>query len=55
MNRWTEYCKELYNHHLKGNNYTVVEITNNHKELSLPILKRYIWVAVNTLEKISPK
>ena len=38
MNRWTEYCKELYNQPLKGN-LKVLEITNNYEELPLPILK----------------
>ena len=54
MNRWTEYCKELYNQPLKGN-LKVLEIINNYEELSLPILKSEIEKAVKSLKKgISP-
>ena len=50
MNRWTEYCKELYNQPLKGNP-KVLEITNNYEELSLPIMKSEIEKAVKSLKK----
>ena len=50
MNRWTEYCKELYNQPLKGNP-KVLEITNNYEELSLPILKSEIEKVVKSLKK----
>ena len=49
MNRWTEYCKELYNKPLKGNP-KVLEITNNYEKLSLLILKSEIEKAVNSLK-----
>ena len=54
MNRWTEYCKELYNQPLKRNP-KVLEITNNYEELSFPILNGEIEKAVKSLKKgISP-
>ena len=50
LNRWTEYCTELYNHKANGDpsvlNCTQTDIEDDH-----PILRREVEVAVQSLKK----
>ena len=50
LNRWTEYCSELYNHKANGDpsvlNCTQADTEDNH-----PILRRKVEAAVQSLKK----
>ena len=50
LNRWTEYCSELYNHKAKGDpsvlNYTQTDTEDDH-----PILRREVEATVQSLKK----
>ena len=50
LNRWTEYCSELYNHKADGDpsvlNYTQTDTEDDH-----PILRREVEAAVQSLKK----
>ena len=50
LNRWTEYCSELYNHKANGEpsilNYTQTDTEDDH-----PILRREVEAAVQSLKK----
>ena len=50
LNRWTEYCSELYNHKANGDpsvlNWTQADTEDDH-----PILRREVEAAVQSLKK----
>ena len=50
LNRWTEYCSELYNH--KANGYlSVLDCPQTNTEDDHPILRKEVEVAVQSLKK----
>ena len=50
MNRWTEYCSELYNHKANGDPL-VLNCTQTDTEDDHPILRREVEAAVQSLKK----
>ena len=50
LNRWTEYCSELYNHNANGDP-SVLNCTQTDKEDDHPILRREVEAAVQSLKK----
>ena len=51
LNRWTEYCSELYNHKANGDQ-SVLNCTQTDTEDDYPILRREVEVAVQSLKKV---
>ena len=50
LNRWTEYCSELYNHKANGDP-SVLNCTQTDTEDDHPILRREVEAAVQSLKK----
>ena len=50
INRWTEYCTELYNSQTKGN-AAVLDCPMNTEEDNFPILHEEVEAAVKSLKK----
>ena len=50
MNRWTEYCSELYNHKASGDP-SVLNCTETDTEDDHPILCREVEAAVQSMKK----
>ena len=50
LNRWTEYCSELYNHRANGDP-SVLNCTKTDTEDDHPILRREVEAAVQSLKK----
>ena len=50
MNRWTEYCTELYNHKANGDP-SVLDCPQTDIEDDHPILREEVEAAVRTLKK----
>ena len=50
MNRWTEYCSELYNYKANGDP-SVLNCPQTDKEDDQPILRREVEAAVQSLKK----
>ena len=50
LNRWTEYCSELYNHKANGDQ-SVLNCTQTDTEDDHPILRREVEAAVQSLKK----
>ena len=50
LNRWTEYCSELYNHKANGDP-SVLNCTQTDTEDDHPILRREVKAAVQSLKK----
>ena len=50
LNRWTEYCSELYNHKASGDS-SVQNCTQTDTEDDHPILPREVEAAVQSLKK----
>ena len=50
LNRWTEYCSELYNHKANGDP-SVQNCTQTDTEDDHPILRREVEAAVQSLKK----
>ena len=50
LNRWTEYCSELYNHKVIGDP-SVLNCTQADTEDDHPILRREVEAAVHSLKK----
>ena len=50
LNRWTEYCTELYNHKANGDP-SVLNCTKTDTEDGHPILRREVEAAVQSLKK----
>ena len=50
INRWTEYCTELYNSHTKGN-AAVLDCPINSEEDNFPILREEVEAAFKSLKK----
>ena len=50
LNRWTEYCSELYNHKANGDP-SVLNCTQTVTEDDHPILRREVEAAVQSLKK----
>ena len=50
LNRWTEYCSELYNHKANGDP-SVLNCTQTDTEDDHPILRREVDAAVQSLKK----
>ena len=50
LNRWTEYCTELYNHKTNGDP-SVLNCTHTDTENDHPILRREVEAAVQSLKK----
>ena len=48
MRRWTEYCNELYNYHIKIIEELIKDTTTSQYDISLPILKAEVRNAINT-------
>ena len=53
LNRWTEYCSELYNHKASGDP-SVLSCTQTDTEDDQPILRREVEAAVQSLKKGKP-
>ena len=50
LNRWTEYCSELYSHKIKGDS-SVLNCTQADREDDHPILRTEVEAAVHLLKK----
>ena len=50
LNRWTEYCSEVYNHKANGDP-SVLKCTQTDTEDDHPILRRKVEAAVQSLKK----
>ena len=50
LNRWTEYCSELYNHKANGDP-SVLNCPQTHTEDNHPILRKEVEAAVQSLKK----
>ena len=50
LNRWTEYCSELYNHKANGDP-SELNCTQTDTEDDLPILRREVEAAAQSLKK----
>ena len=50
LNRWTEYCSELYNHKANGDP-SVLNCTRTDTDDDHPILRREVEAAVQSLKK----
>ena len=50
LNRWTEYCSELYNHTASGD-LSLLNCTQTDTEDDHPILRREVEAAVQSLKK----
>ena len=50
LNRWTEYCSELYNHKADGNP-SVLKCPKTHTEHDHPILRKEVETTVQSLKK----
>ena len=50
LNRWTEYCSELYNHRANGDT-SVLNCPQTDTEDDHPILRREVEAAVQSLKK----
>ena len=50
LNRWKEYCSELYNHKTNGDP-SVLNCPQTHAEGDLPILRREVEAALQLLKK----
>ena len=50
VNRWTEYCSELYNHKANGDP-SVLNCTQTDTEDNHPILRKEVEAAVQSLKK----
>ena len=50
LNRWTEYCSELYNHKINGDPL-VLNCLQTHTEDDHPILHKEVEAAVQSLKK----
>ena len=53
LNRWTEYCTELYNHIANGGP-SVLDCPQTDTEDDHPILRKEVEAAVQSLNKIWP-
>ena len=50
LNRWTEYCAELYNHKANGDS-SILNCPRTHTEDDHPILRKKVEAAVQSLKK----
>ena len=50
LNRWTEYCSELYNHKANGDP-SVLNFPQTHTEDDHPILRKEVKAAVQSVKK----